>query len=58
MISRIIIKGLIIIMASVFAYSYLYVGVREQEVLKIIGGFISLVLGFAATISLFYDLKK
>jgi hypothetical protein len=56
--SRIIIKALIIILAMVFAYSYLYIGVREREVLKIIGGLISLVLGFAATISFFYECKK
>ena len=56
--SRIVIKGMIIILAIVFAYSYLYIGVREREVLKIIGGSISLVLGFAATISLFYEFKK
>jgi hypothetical protein len=56
--SRIIIKTLIIILAMVFAYSYLYVGIMEGDVLKIIGGSISLLLGFAATISLFYEFKK
>ena len=56
--SRIIIKTLIIILAMVFAYSYLYVGIMEEDVLKIIGGSISLLLGFAATISLFYEFKK
>jgi hypothetical protein len=42
----------------IFAYSYLYVGIKESEVSKIFGGAISLVLGFAAIISLFYEFKK
>jgi hypothetical protein len=55
---RVLFKVLILLSASVFAYSLWVVGIRDSDNIKLLGGSISLVLALSVSLSLFFDFKR
>ena len=53
--SRVILKILIFLAASVFAYSLLIVGMRDADNVKLLGCGLSLILALSVILSLFFE---
>ena len=58
MLARLILKILISLGASVFAYSLWIVGIRDADNVKLLGCGLSLILALSVTLSLFFEFKR
>ena len=58
MLARVILKILIFIGASVFAYSLWIVGMRDADNVKILGCGLCLILALSVVLSLFFEFKR
>ena len=58
MLYRLLVKILLLLAASVFAYSLWVVGMREEDNMKLLGGGFSVVLVLSVSFSLYYDYKR
>lgn len=58
MIARMLIKLLLLLVASVFAYSLFVVGMRESDNMKLLGCGLSVILALSAILSIFFSFKK
>ena len=56
--SRVILKILIFLGASVFAYSLWIVGMRDADIVKLLGCVLSLILALSVILSLFFEFKR
>ena len=58
MLYRVLVKILLLLTASVFAYSLLVVGMREGDNMKLLGGGFSVVLALSVSFSFYFDCKR